>query len=180
MSSVVSKQVGFVKLLNEFLNIKGNKFVNLKYRNKKGELSEYLLMVGVNLKNSYLKDIKKLERVKPKDETEAQALSELLVSMRTSVETNFNNPAYTKLDYYDHINKNVKVNDNNFYLNAFVLNKKVIEPIEYPKVNSAPKTIAKNKLKKDLRVSKFREFILDLDNISKANLNGKRFEVISL
>lgn len=178
---VMSKEAGFVKLLNEFLSVEGNKFVNLTYRNKQGELSKYNIMVGALLKNSYLKDINKVKKFKATTPAEKEAKSELLASMMKSVETNFQgNPNYTKKDYYEHINRNVKMHEGNFYLNSFVLSKQVIEPVEYKKVNSSEKTIAKNKIRKTLRQSKFREFKLELDNIQSASLNGKKFEIISL
>ena len=176
----MSKEAGFITLLNQFLSIKGNKFVNLTYRNKAGELSKYTIMVGALLKNSYEKDLKKLKLMKTTNAVEEQARQELIESMMKSIETKFQgNPNYTKKDYYEHLDRNVKMHEGNFYLNSFVISKNVIEPGEYKKVNSSEKTIAKNKMRKQLRQSKFREFKLELDKIQSASLNGKRFEIIS-
>jgi hypothetical protein len=166
-----------LSILSEFLKIQGNKFVTLTYRNKQGELSKYTIFVGALLKNTYEKDIKTLEKIVPTNEIETIARQELIDSMKTSIETNFNNPEYTKLNYYDHITRNVKFHENTLYVNSFVLSREVIEQGTYKTVNSSPKTIAKNKFRKMLKMSKFREFRIDVSQINSLSINGKRLVI---
>jgi hypothetical protein len=182
-TQVMSKQAGFVKLVNEFLNSKGSKFVAFDYTTKETdyktpETSRYTVLLGVDLKKSYQKDIAKLEKVTPANEIEAQALSELLTSMKKSVETDFNNP--NDHQNYEMISKNVGLLGTELYLrNVYSINRKVLVPGKVKKVKkSAEKTIAKENLKKNLRQSKIRTFNIDLDKINSIAVNGKMFEIV--
>jgi len=163
-----------LSILSEFLKIQGNKFVTLTYRNKQGELSKYTIFVGALLTNTYQKDIKTLERYVPQNETERICRDELIESMKKSIETNFQNPEYTKLGYYEHITRNVKFHENTLYINSFVLSREVLEKGTYKPVNSSDKTITKNRLCKMLKMNKFREFRIDVSQINSLSINGKR------
>jgi hypothetical protein len=57
------------------------------------------------------------------------------------------------------------------------LTKKVLVEGVYPKVNSAAKTIAKNKIRKLLPVGNFREFAIDLTQVEQMKINGNVIEI---
>lgn len=163
-------------------NIKGTSFVGVKnYENKEGEISNQTFIVGINyetlLKNDYDKllnfDINTLNTNIDKD-TVKLAYTELLDSLRkrlldeeskakllikgdsTIAKSVAQNEAYT------HICNGLKMQENTLYIYGLMVRKQVLKAIEYKKVNSADKTIAKNQIKKaaDLRETKYKMFKL--------------------
>jgi len=163
-------------------NIKGTSFVGVKnYENKEGEVSNQTFVVGINyeqlLKNDYNKllafDTDNLKTTIDKD-TVKLAYTELLDSLRkrlldeeskakllikgdsTIVASEAQKNAYTNLC------KGLKTQDNYLYIYGLMVRKQVVKAIEYKKVNSADKTIAKNLIKKaaELRETKYKMFKL--------------------
>ena len=83
------------------------------------------------------------------------------------------------LRFMDQNGKEIKgvklhIDTETLHLYGFIVNKKVIMPGVYPKVNSRPLTKAKKKLQSKLAVSKFRQFKLtpeQVNSISVENLS---------
>jgi len=59
------------------------------------------------------------------------------------------------------------------YVRGYSVRKEVIEKGTYKTVKSAPKTIAKNELRKELKNTKCREFIVKAENFVMARHDGK-------
>ena len=113
-----------------------------------------------------------------------QAADELLNSFVASLNGTQEN--YTKQEIYadvtDSSGKTVQgikrnINDNSLQIFGLLHSKVQITPptIEDKPVKSRPLTIAKNKLRKELPVGKFREFALE--NLNVVKLNGETLEL---
>jgi hypothetical protein len=113
-----------------------------------------------------------------------QAAEELLNSFTASLNGTQEN--YTKehvyVDVSDSSGKTVQgikrnINDGSLQIFGLLHSKVQITPptIEDKPVKSRPLTIAKNKLRKDLPVGKFREFALE--NLNVVKLNGETLEL---
>lgn len=163
-------------------NIKGTSFVGVKnYENKEGEISNQTFLVGINYENLLKTDYDKLLnfdlstlKTDIDKETLKTAYTELLDSLRKRLsdetekarlllkgdETIVRSEA--QQNAYTHLCKGLKTQDNFLYIYGLMVRKQVVKAIEYKKVNSAPKTIAKNIIKKaaDLRETKYKMFKL--------------------
>jgi hypothetical protein len=160
-------------VLTQLLKTNESRFLSLVYRKKNGELGKYLLHLNVNLRTVYERDLAILSKVKATTMLASWAKRELIASLRESLETNFHNSRYTKAGYYTHLAKSVKYNDKGqMYFNAFVVSKTVLEAVSFERVNSAPETIAKNRLRKLLKSNKFREFRIDMNQLKTMKING--------
>ena len=166
-----------LQVLKEFLATGESRFVSLVYTNKQGEKSRYLTHLNVNYKKVVARDLKVLISTMTENETEEQARQELIKSLQSTLDGY--NPEYTKHDYYEALvpGRPVKFHENELYINSFVMAKVVLVPGVYPKVNSSAKTIAKNRLRKLLKVNKFREFRIDLTQIDTVRANGNVLEI---
>lgn len=82
---------------------------------------------------------------------------------------------YRKRGQYVAVGGGLNINsvDNTFQLFGLSHAKVVITPGEYKSVNSRPLTIAKDKVKSILPISKFREFSIDAGNIHSAKIDGE-------
>ena len=159
-------------VVRELLKTKESRFASLVYRNKEQELSLYLVHLNVNYRKVLARDLKVLLAQKVTNETEALALAELIASVRETLTTG-KNSNYTKSEYYTALANNIKYHDNNLYVNCFIVSKKVLEAVVYKEVKSSAKTIAKNHFRKMLKMSKFREFCIDLNQIHEIRMNAK-------
>ena len=188
-----------VKLLNENLtvnvkNIKGTSFVGIQnYTNVKGEISNQTFIVGISYANLLNNDLQKLTNFDintiikkyPNERlTVLKAYNELLASLvkRTASEQEKevlrakNDTTIKRSDAqnnaYIHIGKGLREIQGILYVNGLVVRKKVLQSVEYPKVNSHIKTIIKNDITKtaNLRGNKFRNF--KIGNTETINLKG--------
>lgn len=108
-----------------------------------------------------------------------QAADEILASLNASLSGT--QTKYTKKDIYEDYKvdgktvQGLKINKNDSSLKIFglITSKVQITPpvTPYKKHNSAPLTIQKNLITKDLPIGRFREFALD--NLVVAKLNGE-------
>jgi hypothetical protein len=111
------------------------------------------------------------------------AASEVMKSLRKTLDANAEgkqNEDYTKKGMYANVRGgvNINLNDNTIQLFGRTISKVVIEKGIYKTVNSRPLTIAKDKIKKNLPVSKFREFALDKNVVLTGKVNGETFECV--
>lgn len=162
---------------------KGAQFATFTYKKKEtGEIAKYNVILGASTHTLYKKDVPVLERltkllraIKAQDHV-IKAADELLASRRQSLQKGIgNNDAYTQADTYDYVAglEGVRVHKEtgDIYVACLVNRKEVITAgAPYKKVNSAPKTIAKNRIKYMIPSGRFRTFALD--NVTRAALNG--------
>lgn len=152
------------------------KFATITYRAKtSGELARYTVIFNVNRTNALKRDLAFLKSHRPSlSGIDAMACDELIASITETLETG-SNSLYTKKGYYAaEGNGNVQVSiRDKAYVRGYVIRKDVIEKGEYKAVKSAPKTVAKNKLRKKLKNTRIREFIIDTENFVCARTDGK-------
>ena len=150
-----------------------------------GEVARYTLQLGFSYRNCLEKSRLALEIESPAlAGIEAQAAAELLASIDASLAGT--QEGYTKAEtYVDALDANGKavpgvkrnVHDGTLQIFGLLHAKVQIAPptIERKEVKSRPLTIAKNKLRKDLPIGRFREFALE--NLSTARINGETLEL---
>jgi hypothetical protein len=163
-------------------NIKGTSFVGVKnYTNKEGEVSNQTFVVGIDYENLLKNDYDKLlafdvSTLKTNIDAEIvkEAYTELLDSLRKRLADEQTKAkllakgdktivaSQAQKDAYIHLCKGLKTQDNSLYIYGLMVRKQVVKAIEYKKVNSGAKTIAKNIIKKaaDLRETKYKMFKL--------------------
>jgi len=168
-----------IALISALGGIEGCRFASLTYTAKEsGEVARHTVLLGFNYRTSVEKSLLELEILRPSlTGIDAIAADELLESFRKTL--NGTQDGYTKAETYaDTAVKGLKVNtvDNSLQLFGLTQAKVVLVPGTFKTVNSAPKTIAKNKLRKALAVGKFREYALDNGAIHGARINGETIE----
>ena len=171
--------ISLVDLIAALGDVQGCKFASLTYKSKEsGEIARHTVLLGFNYKTSVENSLTELEILRPSlSGIDAIAADELLESFRKTLNGTQDN--YTKAKTYaDTAIKGLKVNtvDNSLQLFGLCQSKIVLTPGTFKTVNSAPKTIAKNKLRKTLAIGKFREYALDNGAIQGARINGETIE----
>lgn len=165
--------------------VKGCKFASFTYTSKgDGKVARYTLLVGQNyreLVNKSIVELTNLQAIEGVDTSTFElAKMELLRSMTETKETG-KNRAYTKAGMYAHLGNGLKLslNDFTFEIGGTIVSYLEIAPPVTPKkpVNSAPKTIAKNLIRKLLPIGKFITLALDTGNLHSARMNGETFEM---
>lgn len=168
------KKTNVLNIVSKLLELKKCSFLSLVYTNKQNETSRYTLQSNVNLMNVYKDDYETLSKYVCQNELELLCKDELLTTIKKSIDTEFNNENYTKLNYYTKLSDSIYFHENNLYFrNVFLMSKVVlIESDEVKKVvNSSEKTRTKRRLEKMLRRSKIREFCIDMSQIHKIKMN---------
>lgn len=161
------------------------RFASITYKAKEtGEIARHTLMLGVNTERAYKRDLSLYRRkVSKLQGIESIACNELIDSLSESLALGIgNNTAYTCKDVYQPLAPGIKQHKEtgDVYVNGFSLRKKVLEAGVYKKVNSSEKTLAKNKLRKLGKMSRFRQFIIKPDNVRLIHVIGKTFAVKSV
>ena len=168
--------------------IRTARFASLTYLSKSsGELARFTCNFGFSYGQVIEKSIVELEILMAENETVwdatwKQAAAELMASFKETIQAHAEgrqNAAYTKAGQYIPLGggANLNTTDNTIQLFGLVNTKKVLVEGVFKKVNSAPKTIAKNKIRKMLPVGNFREFALDTTQVLTAKVNGETIEV---
>jgi len=173
-----------IELAQNILATNGAKFASFLYTSKgTGETAKYVVVLGANYLNLLEKSLAELLEVNTAKFTDLEkvAFAQVKASLEKSIAAHREgkqNEDYTKKGQYRNLGKGLNVNDNDGSLQLFglVISKTVIVPGVHKKVNSAPLTIAKSKLQKELSMSKFREFALDTGNIHEVKANGETLE----
>ena len=164
--------------------LKGCSFISIKgYKNKKGEVANHLLNVGIDFYGAKNKDIETLKAFDiEKNEIEFTQPKPLILEAITSLLNEYQNPNENRVngqkDTYTHICTGVKVHNETgqIYIYAFRQHKTVIVEGTYKEVKSKPITLAKNEVKKKmLRTGKFTQFILS--QITTLKANGETIEI---
>lgn len=156
------------------------KFIAVKgYTNNIGEVSDYVVNVGIDYgkaKAEYTERLKVKENLKDVEFGNLVSLSEearialLNASLKPSTQSKAQSDAYTQLC------PNIRMHNETgrVYVNGYKISKTVIEEVDYPEVNSAPLTIAKNIIRKALKAPKYRQFCFD--KLVDIRMNGETLE----
>lgn len=165
------------------LNALGSvKFMSIRnYTNKQGETSNYTLIAAFDYGKAVQKDIKRLQAVSYEGLKEI-ARRELLDSLQKnqnddtrSVQSQAQIDAYMKLG----ANSRVHVDTKTIFVWAFLRKKVVLVKGEYKSVNHLAKTVFKDQIKKELKLStnNFRQF--KLDKITSSAMEGETLEIFA-
>lgn len=159
-------------------------FVSIKgYENRYGEVSNNLINVGASYENMTKKDIEYLENLdvtKIGTDIDSDIDSVTLEKARTELINSLIKPNKNRSNgqknAYTSITSGLKVHNEtgDVYVWGYRVNKTVIKAGEYPKINSRPKTIAKNIIRKGMKTAKFTQY--KVSNIEKMKLNGETLE----
>ena len=153
------------------------------YRNSNSEIANYNIIFHINYQNALKKSILQLQSIVPENDLEALAKQDLIdgynksLNKISTVEIKDINDAYTRFfDEDGNYIKGVKLHTqtNVLHLYGFVNFKHIIMPGLYTQTNRQPLTIAKDKLRKNLPVEKFRQFKISpnqVDYISVQNIS---------
>jgi hypothetical protein len=175
-----------LNIINSVKN-SGVGFASLLYRSKSDEsLARYTVNLGfkyINLLEKSISELQaKIDNYEFATELEKQAAGEVMASLQKSLISHQNgqqNEDYTKKGQYTSLGNGLSIHENpdgktSLQLFGLVQSKKVIEQgLPKKQVNSKPITVAKNAIKKNLSISKFREFALDIGNIQMVKVDGQ-------
>jgi len=180
------------KLISVFKD-NGTKFVGFTYTNKQGETSRYVIQTNTSYETSLKKDLalvptlEYVETEKFDKETFETAKAEIVKSLKMSLgnldETmskieieQHQNRSNGQKDAYISIAPNVKYNVENMNVHIFAKKhqKTVLVEGVYPVVNSRAKTIAKDSIKKHMKSTQYRTFIIS--NVETMKVNGDIIE----
>jgi hypothetical protein len=163
--------------------MKGAQFANFTYTTKgTGEVANYQVNLGVDYQKTCRDDLATLSLLRPTLQgLDAEACDELIASLNDTLSEDFpGNPRATSAHAYTSIPgiPGLKIHDEtgNLHLVCMLERKTVIVPGEHKQVNKRPKTVAKDKLRAQLRQSKIRQFTLT--NITRAALRGTVLELV--
>jgi hypothetical protein len=166
-------------------------FASLTYTSKgTGETARYTLQLGFSYVKALERSLVDLECLdiialgetkKFSPELMAQAASEVRASLEKSIDAHSKgqqNADYTKKGQYVPLFMGLNLNksDGSFQLFGLVQNKVSLVPGVKKFVKSADLTLAKDLIRRELTLGKFREFALDEGTIHKARLNGATVE----
>ena len=192
-------QMKNLKIILNFKKMQKANFIGVaNYENKFGEVSNLTFVVGITYKNLMEKNLKKLtsistlrkvvEMFSNNDKTLVKkAYNELVSSLvkRLSSEEEKqklrlkNDQTIKRSDAqknaYIILEKGLKVKDNQLYVYGIFLRKTIQQKGVYPKVNSQPKTIIKNKIKKYAELGKFKT--LKVGNMEEINLMSDSIKI---
>jgi hypothetical protein len=159
---------------------KGCRFASFVYTSKSSnETARHTVLLGFSYINAVQASLNELREkfLTLTNEIEIQAASELIESFNATL--NGTQEGFTKKGLYLSTGisgLNVNSNDGSLQLYGLAQSKVVIVPGTYKEVKSNPKTIAKNKLRHELPIGKFREFALDAGNIHAIKATGETLE----
>lgn len=170
------------KTIAQFIQDNSTRFISIIYTNIQGDKSKYIIQPIPNMEKAYQRSLKKLNLMRPKDEIGKIARQELISSVKESLEKGIgNNSQNTQKDVVKDHKDNIVYLPEKGTINfmAMQVSKKVIEssPVEKKKVNSSPKTIAKNAMRKKIPIGKIRTFSIDLDKIESISCKGMKLEI---
>ncbi len=176
------------QITKQVQTIQGCKFASLTYLSKKaGELARYNVSLGFSYHNLVEKSVTELEILMAENqsvwnELQKQAAANVMASLKKTLAAHAagqQNEDYTKKDQYIPLGNGASLNisDNTIQLFGLVNSKVVLVKGEYKAVNSRPLTIEQDKIRKQLSISKFREFALDLSQVAQIKVNGETLEM---
>lgn len=174
-----------VAILKNLLNA-GPGFASFTYKSKSdNSVARYTLNLGFKYINLLEKSIQELQKKLDLNEFSGDSLlaaHEVMNSLQKSLFAHQNGTQsddYTRKGTMTSLGNGVSINhDNTIQIFGLVQSKKILqEGTPKKEVKSKPITILKNQIKKDLPISKFREFALDKDAMQVMRVNGDTIEI---
>lgn len=187
-----SEQKKIKTLKKHFKGLFGASFISINgYLAKtSGELANYIINTNINVMNAKKADLKTLLSINENQLIELSnkfnisldivktALNELITSLRKNISENLSDRtvnSQAQTNAYINIGNGLRVNieSNQLHVFGLFINKTVlINGMQKKAINSSQKTIAKNKLQKELNLksNKFRTFIID--NATNLKIKG--------
>lgn len=166
------------KLIDIIRNMPGNvpRFASITYKAKgTGELARHRLLLGVRLERAYKRDLAVMRRHLPRTTgIETMACQEIIDSLSESLAVGIgNNSGYTQKGKWENLMPGLRqdVATGAIQVYGFSRGKTVIEPGIYKTVKSSELTIAKNALRKRLKINRFRPFCFEAIQTLRANGN---------
>lgn len=187
---------------------KGCRIAVFEYTTKKtGEISEFTVLLGVSMFRSYSRDLSILESIKDKipnlirDKTirkviankpihindyeiaRIELVKSLIESVNEGIGNNINNPLRGLYEYYSRgirfrLDEFKKDEVSDVLFTGMIISKKIIKPGIIKQINSSPKTLAKQEIKKKLlKIGKVRNFCIEIGNLHKIKLDGKVIKI---
>lgn len=178
-----------------FSTLNGSKFVGVReYLSKtSGEVANHVVNVNFSYGNAVKKDLKALQCATKKDIQaiakngfSIELIEQAIAKLSTSFINNMNketasNQSKAQNDAYIKINDCVKycIETKEIMFYAMAISKKVIVPGTYKTVKSRELTLCQNAIKKhfDFSTSKFRQFIISKEHLSKVVSNGENYDL---
>lgn len=144
------------------------------YQNKSGEQSNFGLVFHIDYTKALMKSLQILLKHQSNTVIQSDAKQELLSSIYDALNNNTQSKSAHAYDLIvdaegKQIN-GVKYNNGAIHLFGFIVKKEVIIEGNYHEVNSKPLTIEKNKLRKLIPISKFRQFKLEEGKFQEINI----------
>lgn len=173
-------------LLAELRKINGAKFIGVTYTSKKtGEKARYTLAMGVDYVRTCEADILELElRLRDSSGTEAMAILEQIASLKESIQAKAEGREhvnYSKKGVYVDVCPGIQLNtnDNTLEIKGFEHARKVLEAGEKLPARKyrSELTEKKDKIRRSLKVGKFKTLCVDPGHIHSARLNGETLEL---
>jgi len=174
------------KLLAAVNEIKTPSFVRvLNYSNDKGngEVADYTINLGISYDNAKTSDIEFLKNPKNIEGIDfGKALMPFSEEARAAMLESRMNPnnkqSKAQTDAYITVCPNVRVHKETgrVFIYGFVVRKDVKVKGFYDKVQSAPLTLAKKKIEKELKATQFRQ--LAFDKLDTVKVKGQEIEIL--
>lgn len=173
--------------ISEIIASAGATFASFLYRSKSdGSLSRFTVILGAKYSNLLEKSKLALEiEMQTMEKELLPAAQAVMESLNKSIEAHAKGEQhenYTKRNQYIPLGNGVSINsvDNSLQIFGLIHSKVVLQEGVRKEVKSAPFTIAKNKVRSLLPISKFREFAFDAGNIETVKVNGSTIEFVTL
>ena len=196
ISNQVAKMIKMIVAL--FSNLNGASFVGIKgYESKtSGEIANHVVIANFSYGNAVDKDLAKLDNANDDDvlaiatksgftvELIKTAIAKLAESFRKNQnpETR-SNQSIGQEDAYIQITNSIKyhIATGTIHIYALAVSKDVLVEGEYKIVNSRDLTLAQNAVKKyfNFSTSKYRNFIVNPDQLSGVNISGEKITLKS-
>ena len=184
------------KLFESFQQITGVSFIGINnYQSTStGEVSNYIVNVGLSVENAKRKDLEKLRNCTDADLQAIAdkkgldfnicklALQELTASAEKNLSSNpleRSNQSQAQTDAYINITSAIRYHEGNetFHIFGQRIRKEVVVKGTYKEVKSSAKTLAKKAIKTKLNFTSddFRDFIID--NVSQVSILGEKIDL---
>ena len=189
MISVETKKAAVKAIVSQFKGIKTS-FVGIRqYSNDNGEVSDYVVNVGIRHSLVLSRDLTdRLPKIKADqylllsekygENIALQAFNEKQISMEKSL-GGTNVHAIAQIEAYQHIIPGVKVHieSGDFFIFGYVISKKTHVKGTYKEVKSRPLTLAKKDIDKaGLKANKYRQFKISFDKLVEIVTGGNVME----
>jgi hypothetical protein len=154
---------------NLFNKTSSNFATIIKYKNKRGEVSNYNIVYNFSYKSLLNNSIKLLTKYKTTDYNEILAKNNILNSMKKRLTSK--TPGLQPLVEDGKTINSIKKKGNSLYIEGLLVNKKQISTFQSKKISTAPYDVAHLKLTNMLPISRYRLFKLeDLESIKLDHL----------